>query len=93
MRKTYIVTLCGSPPNAEMCLCTQRRAARSVTNTLVQLMSLMRTRRRLTILETQIPNTRITHLLPAQEAENTESSGGVSTRMQYNRHVDGLTGS
>ena len=76
-----------------MCLCTQRRAARSVTNTLIQLMSLMKTHRRLTILETQIPDTRITNLLPAQEAENTESRGGISTRMQCNRHAEGLTGS
>ena len=70
------MTLWGSPPNAEMCLCTQRRAARSVTNTLVQLMSLMRTRRRLTILETQVAKTGVLDLLSTKETEDVQSIRG-----------------
>ena len=71
-----MVTLVGSPPNEEMYLFTQRRAARS-TRFILSAFDLSITQNIgdvRTIVKTQVPNARPLHFLASQEPEDIETT-------------------
>ena len=68
--ETYMVTFVGSPPNAEMYFCTQRRASLSVEFEGQMVRPRYRHWIALTVLQTEIADTSILYFLAREEAES-----------------------